>query len=254
MLYRALGGCLSVVPLTRIAVTASLVVALSAAMAPGAPIMGIYKSDDMDGGSFLTGRWTEGYVLNNPDGIGNGAHAGSWDANALYTQWELTGPLLVSSTKIVDTVVGGDGLWVYDRRFDVTAATLTLKSQPWWTGLGDGDYTVDLDSYSQLVVIEFSGGTPVFASSTESFYGTFQGYPQYSLVGQASGAFVGQGAALPPPAADWPAWVRSGAAGGVLNGAWGETGLIQFRITPEPATIGLLGLGLVGVFFGRRRK
>lgn len=251
MLDRALGGSLSAVSLIRIALTASVVVALSATMAPGAPLMGIYKSDDMDGGAFLTGRWTEGYVLNNPDGIGNGAHGGSWDGSALYTQWELTGPLLTSSTKIVDTVVGGDGLWVYDRRFDASAATLTLKSAPWWTGLGDGDYTVDLDSYSQLVVIEFSGGSPVFASSTESFYGTFQGYPLYSLVGQASGAFVGQGAALP---ADFPAWVRSGAAGGVLNGGWGEVGLVQLRIVPEPATIGLLGLGLVGVFFGRRRK
>ncbi len=252
MFLHARGRTLSVGSLLRIVPGALLLVALIAPSALASPITGIYKSDDVDGGVFLTGRWTEGYVLNNPNGVGNGAHAGSWDGALLYSQWELTGPLLTGSTKIADTVSGGNGIQVYARTFDVSAATLTLKNAAWWSGsVGDGDYTVDLDSYAQTVVLQYSGGNVVFVHSTESFDGTFQGYPQYSLVGQASGVFTSQGPTLP---ADFPSWVRSGAAGGILNGAWGEVGLIEFQITPEPATLSLLGVAVAAVLAARRRK
>lgn len=252
MFLYARGRTLSASSLLRIATGAFLLVALSAPLALAAPIESIYKSDDMDGGVFLTGRWTEGYVLNNPDGTGNGAHAGSWDGGTLYSQWELTGPLLTGSTEIADTVSGGNGIKVYARTFDASAATLTLKNAAWWSGsVGDGDYIIDLDSYAQTVVLQYSGGNVVFAHSTESFYGTFQGYPQYSLVGQASGVFTGQGPALP---ANFPSWVRSGAAGGILNGAWGEVGLVEFQIAPEPATLSLLGVAAAAAIAARRRK
>lgn len=229
-----------------VALAALLAVVLAAAPAGGAPVTGLFKSDDLDGGVFLTGRWTEGFVGGDPAGVGNGAHAGSWDGAALYTQWELRGPTLTGSTEF-DTRVGGNGTVIYDRTFETSDAWLILKSLPWWTGAGDGDYTVDLDAYAQTVTVLYSGGAPVSARSVESFSGTFVGYPGHVLVGQADGAYVGQGAA-PPPAA-YPGWIP----GTVTGGAWGDAGLIRIEVTPEPATLGLMGIGLAAVALGRRR-
>lgn len=252
MFLHARGRTLFASSLLRIATGALLLVVLSAPLALAAPIERIYKSDDIDGGEFLTGRWTEGYVLNDPDGTGNGAHAGSWDGAALYSQWELTGPLLTGSTEIGDTVSGGNGTKVYARTFDASAATLTLKNAAWWSGsVGDGDYTVDLDSYAQTVMLQYFGGNVVLVHSTESFDGTFRDYPMCDFIGQASGVFTGQGPTLP---LGFPSWVRDGAAGGILNGAWGEVGLIEFNITPEPATLSLLGVAAAAALAARRRK
>ena len=227
----------------------ALLVCVSAAVA--APVAGIYTSDDIPGGVALTGRWSEGYVANNPDGVGNGAHGGSWDGFALYTQWELAGPTLTSSTLLADNRVGGTGTVVYGRAFDISAATLTLTNQTWWSGNpADPDYVIDLDFYAQTVTVMFVGGAPLFANSLESLHGLFRDYPAYSVTGQSSGVLVNYGATL--PLAGYPDWIRDGAAGGILNGAWGEVALLQLRIAPEPASLVLLGAGAALLALRRR--
>ncbi|MFO8014115.1 MAG: PEP-CTERM sorting domain-containing protein [Phycisphaerae bacterium] len=213
------------------------------------PITGIYKSDDMDvdpAREFLTGRYSEGFS-GDPLGVGNGAHAGSWDPPNLSMQWELAGPIVLPGPTIIDNTVGGTGDVIALREFDVSAATLVLRSGGPWTGSGDPDYTVDLDFYSQQVTSRFKNGTMVFAESTESFTGDFVGYPDYRLVGMASGAMVDRGAPLP---AGYPSWIPVGA----VTGSWGEVGLIQFEIVPEPASLLLVAAGLGGVWLARRRR
>jgi len=215
-----------------------------------APVLGIFESDDLQGGTFLTGLWSEGYVGGNPDGVGNGAHAGSWDSNTntLYTQWELSGPTLATST-MTDLRTGGNGLVIFQRTFDTTNAFLTLKAGQAWDG-GDGDYTVDLDFYAQTVQILYQNNVPVFAESTEAYTGDFVGFAPYRLTGQASGALEGQGVSLPAPPPTYPAWEP----GGVPSGGWGDVAQIQFLITPEPATLGLMGAGLAIGYVCRRRR
>jgi hypothetical protein len=105
-----------------------------------------------------------------------------------------------------------------------------------------------VDFYQQNVTIISHGGVPLFANSVESFHGTFPAYAGYSLTGQGSGVIVNQGVISPP--AGYPSWIP----GTVVSGAWGNTGLIQIQILPEPATLGLMGLGLVATILARRRR
>jgi len=224
-------------------------VAASAPRAAAAPVINVFKSDDMDVDpllEFLTGRYSEGFT-GDPFGIGNGAHAASWDGANLGAQWELAGPLVLATPTIIDNRVGGTGDVIALRNFDVSAATLVLKSGGPWTGAGDGDYTVDLDFYTQQITAHYESGTMIFAHSTESFTGDVQTFANYRLAGMANGALVGQGAPLP---ANFPSWIP----GSATTGSWGEVGLIEFQITPEPASLALIGTGLGALVLARRRR
>jgi hypothetical protein len=218
-----------------------------AATAAAVPIAGTYLSDDLDGGTFLTGRASEGYFAGPPDGneVGNGMNAASWDGSTLGGQWEITdssvavSQLVYSSGGFIETVV-------LQRVFDVTASTLWLHEGP-WTEAGDGSYEVDLDFYEQTITTLWEGSQMLYGSSVESFAGTVVGTGQ-EVTAKATGAYRDQGLSL--PSADWPAW-QPGAA---VAGSWSEVGMIRMDIQPipEPATMALLAAG--GTALLRRRN
>jgi len=236
-------------PRIRCGMAAALVVAGLAAGASAAPIVGLYKSDDLDGGVFLTGRWTEGFIGGDPQQTGNGLHAGSWDAAAttLFAEWELDGPTLVSASVTDLRNPSGTGTVIISRTYDATGATLTLSDDLPWAGAGDTDYTVALNAYAQLVTELYQQGTRVFVHAMQSFTGTFEGHADYRLTGQANWALVGDGPAAP---ANYPE--RRPAA--ATDGAWGDVGQVELAITPEPATLVLVGAGLAGAMGFRRRR
>lgn len=232
----------------RSVVLGAALLALAAASAQAAPLLGHYENPDV-GGDFLSGRWAEGFVGGNPNGIGNEAHAASWDGATLGGQWELQGAALQSATLLLDMTGGsGTGLQVWSRVFGVAGATMTLTDTgPWWNEGGAGQYTVNLTQYTQILTVTLDSWLIAEATSTDTFAGTFAGYPGYEIVnGHATGVYQGAGLVLP---ANYPAWAPSG----VGSGAWGHVEAIRFTIVPEPATLSLIGLGTVAGLVLRRR-
>jgi hypothetical protein len=227
---------------------AAVLLAALASSGAAAPILDLYRSDDLDGGVFLTGRWTEGFATGDPQGPGNGLHAGSWEAGAslLDSDWTLDGPVLASVTVTDLRSPSGDGVLIYGRTFDTAGATMVLAGGMPWTGPGDGAYTVALDAYVQVVTELYQAGARVFVRSSQSFAGAFEGHAGYRLAGQANWALVGDGVAAP---AGYPAWRPAG----TVTGSWGDVGQVRLEITPEPATLALTIVGLGATGWGRRR-
>lgn len=236
-----------------------LCVLLLATAVQAGPILGSYDSSDLSG-LVETGRWTEGFKFGTPNTVGNGAHAASWNAGVLGAQWELIGPTIASTTVIYP--VGGSpvppptgmAIIIYQRVFDTTGATLTLTDTgPWWNAADPGtEYVVDLTLYEQTLTVTYVNGAIANASSIETFQGDIQGYPGYQLLyGHTVGAYEDYGLAAQLPA-NYPSFFPVGSPAG----AWGVAEGIRFDIVPEPSTMALLGMGVLGLMFsgGKKRR
>lgn len=249
---------LSVRPIhpVQAALVAVLAVFLGVSAADASPIAGDYESVEL-GGSVLMGRWSEGYINGAPGHQRNGAHAASWDGANLGDQWELTGAVLANTTVLFGDPNATDGIVIVKRDFDVSSAQLILKSDggtaPWWGGdPGITEYPFDVDLYFQTLTVTVAGGLVMNATSTEVFEGVYAGGPAHQVCyGHTVGIYEAVGAVPPPNYPAFEALLEGQEM--LLGGAWGTTEGTRFTITPEPATLVLVGVGLAAMVLRRRK-
>ena len=213
--------------------------------AVASPTTGHYESGTL-GGAVFDGRVTEGMV-GFPPAVGDELHAASWNGLALATQWEITGVEVsaVSAPLWNITLPSGDTTVGY--RIDYTGGVMNLKTGGPWDA-DAVDYLVDVDHYTATIQLWFdSSAALVSATSVIEVEGSFQAYPQYQLVfGSASGVYRGMSPTSKP--AEYPSFPT-----GFSVGTWGIVNNMQFDITPEPATIGLMAIGGLALALRRRR-
>jgi hypothetical protein len=208
--------------------------------APISPNFGTFEGPGM-----LDGRWTESFNGGGPSMPTNKLDGASWDGAVLGGQWTLAGVTLVSDQTIFDTGVLPGGMEMIQYLTVYSGGTVTLKSGGPWTGAGDGDYVVNVNNFSLSTLVQkFGGSTQI--TGTVSMDGTFQANPAMKMTYLTAVTKIdgGSPAAFPAnyPALLWP------------QGQWGSTSTTVMNIIPEPATMGVLGLGALCMLIRRRRR
>ena len=209
---------------------------LTAVAAQGSPIVGTYEQNV----NMLGGRWSESYNGGGQSQVGNEIQAASWDGSALGGEWEVSGVTLASDSLVSDQTIGNLEVRQYYTAY--TGGTVTLKNGD-WTGLGDGDYTVDLTSFTQSTIVTLFSGNVLTVTAATSMQGTLPAYPGFEMNYLAAVSnIVGQGST---PPAGYPSISAA-------SGQWGDANSVKMQIIPEPATLSLVVLG--GLALVRRRR
>jgi len=226
------------------------------------PITGVFESEEFPGGDVMNGRWSEGL----PEGdtgtfyqIGSVISAASWDGDELGTQWQMSQQELVSAKQLRSEEFGALTIdtWVLDYEGGelVLGKDARTGTSDWWGDEAvDTEYVVDITNYSHTTQVHYIGDSIVGTYSIISLTGTFDQskYAGYEVQFMLAVAVQLDDGATPPEG--FPDYLFGDYPNPEQWGQWGVAQKIKMEITPEPSTVGLLGLGGVMVLIRRRRR
>jgi hypothetical protein len=217
---------------------------------PLPPVVGVYNSSDIPGGTMLTGRFSESWPGGGPGQLTNTVNAASWNGTQLGTEWRVWCPgIILAPIFIADTRIGGTG--------DVVWLTYYGGGRFWysmngpWSADNLTDFTGSIDQFTAYTTYMYVGGTLLGIRSNITTIGTFdQLYPSWGTrcfdytINNAT--FFGSTDTGTKPA-DFPSFLDPANCPsdvGTLNaGGWGSATQITLMITgcavpAEPSTWG----------------
>ena len=194
----------------------------------GAPVPGTYKSYDMPGGTFNTGRFSESWAGPGADGqIGNTVDARSWDGVALGTEWKLWCPSIQTPPVLVSNTVDGSGNGEMTWRTVYSGGHFFLGAPGPW---GDEDYGGDLAGFIVVTTYQFVFGEVLGIRSNVTSWGEIDGYTNCMEYEINNAAFFGSTDTGTLPA-DYPAFLDEDCNTGTWSrGGWGSATQIAIRI------------------------
>ncbi len=224
-----------------------------AQVAQADPVPGHYETNDL-GGLVDQGRWSESWQGGGEGALTNTVHAmayeevspGVWAPSG---QWEIAGPAINATPQLIlgtmPPASSGQDQQIWYTTYG--GGTMDLYDGPWYT-LGDAlPYTCTVTGYSHTTTVNFIDGVEDSRYTTVNLTADFDNYAGYSVdLLVAVAVEEGKGSPLPT---GFPGFLPSCET----EGAWGRVQEIRMTITPEPATMAFVGLGLAGLVLRRRR-
>lgn len=216
----------------RLLLTMAIVALLAVPVMADPPAQGIYLSDDLPGGTMLTGYFSESWVDMGSHGqIGNTIHAESYNG-ALGTDWQFwcasidAPPVLVEDTR--DANGTGDVTW----RTTYGGGLFWLSGNGPW-GNGSQDYTGSVDFFIVTTTYLYVFGDILGIRSNVTTSGPFDGFAECLIFSINNVAFFGTTDDGPKPA-QFPEFMDASCNTGTLTrGGWGSITEMAFQITGE---------------------
>ena len=215
----------------RLTAIAFVCLLIAVSVQAGAPVQGIYRSFDMPGGTFNTGRFTESWVGAGADGqIGNTVNAQSWDGLALGLEWKLWCPSIQTPPVLVADTRDGNGTGEVTWRTVYSGGHFFLGAVGPW---GDEDYNGDLANFIVTATYQFVFGNLLGIRSNVVSWGQIDGYTDCMEYTINNAAFFGSTDMMPLPA-NYPPFLDEYCSTGVwARGGWGSATQIAIRIKGE---------------------
>ena len=210
----------------------AFVVLLAVPVMADPPAQGVYLSNDLPGGSFSPGYFSESWMDAGSHGqIGNTLNAASYDGS-LGTEWRFwcasidAQPVLVEDTR--DANGTGDVTW----RTTYGGGLFWLSgSGPW--GNGSQDYTGSVDFFIVTTTYLYVFGDVLGIRSNVTTSGPFDGFTECLIFSINNVAFFGDTDGGPKPP-EFPEFMDASCNTGTLTrGGWGSITEMAFQITGE---------------------
>jgi hypothetical protein len=200
----------------------------------GPPIQGIYFSNDMPGGTFNPGYFSESWVDPGRDGqLGNTVNAQSWDGAVLGAEWKVwcpsiqMPPVLVSDTR--DAQGSGDVTW----RTSYSGGHFFLSGAGPW-GDNSQDYFGDVGFFIVTTTYLYVEHNILGIRSNVTTRGQIDGFTDCMEYSINNAAFFGNTDDFGPKPPEFPEFLDENCQAGVWSrGGWGSATEITIRLLGE---------------------
>ena len=198
----------------------------------GPPLEGIFNSDDIPGGTVLTGRFSESWIDPGSAGqIGNTVHAESYGGLGLGSEWKVTCASIAQAPQFISDTRDANGTGEVTWRTHYGGGSFWFGSTgPWGNGQ---DYTGILTSFIATTTYQFFNGSLLGIRSNITTYGEFDGFDESCMEYSINNAtFFGDTDNNGPLPADYPPFMDSSCQLGTrTRGGWGSVTQVTILVT-----------------------